>query len=206
MTSAGIFSAEDEPSANKTIFAAGVHDNQSLPKPKRLACLICRKRKLRCDGARPSCSTCSRLGHNCGYDEVRKKSGPKRGYVKALEERLKQVESLLHSQGSTAIRVNSFSTTDSCVCLPPASDLAIPRPFTDHGTVHWQANDSVESTQTGKNNFNFNTNMFPEFDTRSCNSTNEVMQLGLQEPSPPQDVIDELCAFSPPCRHNLFEG
>lgn len=62
--------------------------NNEVPKPKRLACMICRKRKLRCDGLKPSCSTCTRLGHSCAYDEVRKKSGPKRGYVKALEERL----------------------------------------------------------------------------------------------------------------------
>lgn len=65
-------------------------DNASVPKPKRLACMICRKRKLKCDGVRPSCSTCSRLGHTCAYDEVRRKSGPKRGYVKALEERLSE--------------------------------------------------------------------------------------------------------------------
>lgn len=65
-----------------------VPDNSSVPKPKRLACMICRKRKLKCDGIRPSCSTCSRLGHDCAYDEQRRKSGPKRGYVKALEERL----------------------------------------------------------------------------------------------------------------------
>ena len=62
--------------------------NSTVPKPKRLACMICRKRKLKCDGIKPSCSTCSRLGHTCAYDEVRRKSGPKRGYVKALEERL----------------------------------------------------------------------------------------------------------------------
>src|SRR5512140_1731021 len=62
--------------------------NSSVPKPKRLACMICRKRKLKCDGIKPSCSTCSRLGHTCAYDEVRRKSGPKRGYVKALEERV----------------------------------------------------------------------------------------------------------------------
>jgi hypothetical protein len=64
--------------------------NANIPKPKRLACMICRKRKLKCDGLRPSCSTCTRLGHSCAYDEVRKKSGPKRGYVKALEERLSE--------------------------------------------------------------------------------------------------------------------
>lgn len=67
-----------------------IPNNASVPKPKRLACMICRKRKLKCDGARPSCSTCSRLGHSCAYDEIRRKSGPKRGYVKALEERLRK--------------------------------------------------------------------------------------------------------------------
>ena len=59
-----------------------------VPKPKRIACIICRKRKLKCDGARPSCGTCSRLSHSCAYDEVRRKSGPKRGRVKELEAKL----------------------------------------------------------------------------------------------------------------------
>ncbi|OAA53760.1 c6 zinc finger domain containing protein [Niveomyces insectorum RCEF 264] len=76
--------------------------NAGIPRQKRLACLICRRRKLKCDGRRPSCSTCARLGHSCAYDEVRKKSGPKRGYVKALEERLKQVEVMLKSQDGHA--------------------------------------------------------------------------------------------------------
>ena len=59
-----------------------------LPRLKRIACIICRKRKLKCDGNRPKCATCARLGHKCAYDEVRRKSGPKRGYVKELEARL----------------------------------------------------------------------------------------------------------------------
>ena len=59
-----------------------------VPRLKRIACVICRKRKLKCDGSKPSCGTCSRLGHKCAYDEVRRKSGPKRGYVKELEARL----------------------------------------------------------------------------------------------------------------------
>lgn len=63
-------------------------ENGQVPRPKRIACVVCRKRKLRCDGKKPSCGTCSRLGHECAYDEVRRKSGPKRGYVKQLEARL----------------------------------------------------------------------------------------------------------------------
>ncbi|KAF3905491.1 hypothetical protein ABW20_dc0108616 [Dactylellina cionopaga] len=68
------------------------------PRQKRIACVVCRKRKLKCDGTRPACGTCSRLGHDCSYDEIRRKSGPKRGYVKALEARLAQVETLLKTQ------------------------------------------------------------------------------------------------------------
>lgn len=66
----------------------GTSESNFVPRPKRIACVICRRRKLKCDGRRPSCSTCSRLGHECAYDDVRKKSGPKRGYVKQLEARL----------------------------------------------------------------------------------------------------------------------
>lgn len=73
---------------NGSISTAGTYDQSELPKTKRIACVICRKRKLKCDGNRPKCATCARLGHNCAYDEVRKKSGPKRGYVKELEARL----------------------------------------------------------------------------------------------------------------------
>lgn len=84
-------------SANGESSATPTHPprNADVPKPKRLACMICRKRKLRCDGNRPRCSTCTRLGHDCAYDEVRRKSGPKRGYVKALEERLSTPVSLV---------------------------------------------------------------------------------------------------------------
>lgn len=62
------------------------------PRPKRVACVVCRKRKLKCDGQKPHCGSCARLGHDCAYSEVRKKSGPKRGYVKQLEARLGTVK------------------------------------------------------------------------------------------------------------------
>jgi hypothetical protein len=65
--------------------------NDGTAKTKRIACVLCRKRKLKCDGSRPSCATCKRLSHDCAYDEMRKKSGPKRGYVKLLEQRLRML-------------------------------------------------------------------------------------------------------------------
>lgn len=81
-------SGENRQSPTRTSGQEGQKDD-AANKPKRIACVLCRKRKLRCDGARPTCGTCKRLAHDCAYDEVRKKSGPKRGYVKLLEARLR---------------------------------------------------------------------------------------------------------------------
>jgi hypothetical protein len=62
--------------------------NEEIQNPKRNACNVCRKRKLRCDGGTPACGRCTRLKHDCEYSERRRKSGPRRGYVKVLETRL----------------------------------------------------------------------------------------------------------------------
>lgn len=78
--------SQQAPESNATNGQEAQQDSAS--RAKRIACVLCRKRKLRCDGARPTCSTCKRLSHDCAYDEVRKRSGPKRGYVKLLEQRL----------------------------------------------------------------------------------------------------------------------
>lgn len=103
-------------------------------KQKRVACVICRKRKLKCDGERPSCGTCSRLNHNCAYDEVRRKSGPKRGYVKELEARLGAIltrESLVEANmGRTQLKSRLSSRGTMPVLQQPQrpiSPLYLPR-------------------------------------------------------------------------------
>jgi hypothetical protein len=44
------------------------HDGQPYAKRRRVnaACQTCRKRKTRCSGERPECSTCTENGHSCG--------------------------------------------------------------------------------------------------------------------------------------------
>ncbi|KAM0274405.1 hypothetical protein ACHAQH_007874 [Verticillium albo-atrum] len=189
-------------------------DNASMPKPKRLACMICRKRKLKCDGIKPSCSTCTRLGHSCAYDEVRRKSGPKRGYVKALEERLKQVETLLNkTQDSSTgadtnapapLNLNSSSGSHTQVSTAGAgfqsqnTTLTVPN---DRDMDHWRF--AGESPQPGPamDDFNFNSGINaginPDMsmgtgNLSSANFTWEMIGLGLEEPLPPQETIDEL--------------
>ncbi|ANB15944.1 galactose-responsive transcription factor GAL4 [Sugiyamaella lignohabitans] len=62
---------------------------------RHVACSLCRKRKLKCDGKRPKCSTCAKQNHICEYTETFRKAGPRRGYVKTLEQRVSQLEQML---------------------------------------------------------------------------------------------------------------
>ncbi|KAL4729803.1 hypothetical protein ACLX1H_001831 [Fusarium chlamydosporum] len=174
-----------------------IPDNASVPKPKRLACMICRKRKLKCDGVRPSCSTCSRLGHTCAYDEQRRKSGPKRGYVKALEERLKQVETLLKTQEppqNVPKSVNVAMSGPPQTASPAALNLSnAPINLTGDHNIDQQWNFTVKSPQQGViEDFNFNASMDMGMNSVGGTFTWEMIGLGLEEPLPPQDTIDEL--------------
>lgn len=49
------------------------------------ACDRCRSRKDKCDGRKPSCSTCTTHGRVCSYDTNVKKRGLPEGYVRGLE-------------------------------------------------------------------------------------------------------------------------
>ncbi|KAI0508508.1 fungal-specific transcription factor domain-containing protein [Xylaria bambusicola] len=176
--------------------------NNDVPKPKRLACMICRKRKLRCDGIKPSCSTCTRLGHSCAYDEVRKKSGPKRGYVKALEERLKQVEELLKTQEPSSSASPETTKTPNVTFEPTRNHQTnTPAGFNvanpsigisgERDIDRWRFNG--ESPQgNGLDEFNFTSNMPINMNSMDPSFTWEMIGLGLEEPLPPQETIDEL--------------
>ncbi|KAF2731163.1 hypothetical protein EJ04DRAFT_584067 [Polyplosphaeria fusca] len=157
-------------------------------KPKRIACVLCRKRKLRCDGARPTCGTCKRLAHDCAYDEVRKKSGPKRGYVKLLEARLpEQVETLLKNQDSTDQTKDSTRTDSTSAYVANTISQGLPE------SGYLAAGDKAgltfpDSISPGPDGMSTSANTNPaegEFPW-------EMIGLGLDEPLPPQDVMDDL--------------
>ncbi|KAK2596610.1 hypothetical protein QQS21_006286 [Conoideocrella luteorostrata] len=69
------------------------------PKRRRiaLACNACRTRKSRCDGQRPTCSTCSQFNFECQYEPSDSSTNVilRKDYVSDLEERLKVVEGAL---------------------------------------------------------------------------------------------------------------
>ncbi|TVY19646.1 Citrinin biosynthesis transcriptional activator ctnR [Lachnellula arida] len=186
--------------ANTVVVDAGSGGDSGVPKPKRIACIICRKRKLKCDGTKPSCSTCTRLGHDCAYDEVRRKSGPKRGYVKALEERLKQVETLLKTQDPAVPDTPqpTFPQANVSGVAPrsiPAADFGVSNSSIGIAegvnAERWGFNGDSPA-QLSMDNMNFTADMNMGMGIDDNTFTWEMIGLGLEEPLPPQETIDEL--------------
>ncbi|KAG0327014.1 hypothetical protein BGZ99_008564 [Dissophora globulifera] len=80
-------------------------NNGAAPiKRKRLtqACDPCRKKKIKCNGVKPSCAHCTKLNATCTYLPSTKKRGPRQGYIELLERRLDKMEQLLQ-HGPAAI-------------------------------------------------------------------------------------------------------
>ncbi|CAL8583867.1 hypothetical protein XPA_009481 [Xanthoria parietina] len=190
----------------QTTNSEGPHaDDSEIPKPKRVACAICRKRKLKCDGGRPKCGTCARLGHNCAYDEVRRKSGPKRGYVKELEARLAQVETQLKTKTQEPTPSTSSQSQDQYIYTPPSDNV-----FAD--ATNASADGALTSDQMGiteptnpflnsmdlSNGGSTAPDLLPDLpDLNQAGAfddgmTWEMIGLGLEEPLPTQEAIDEL--------------
>ncbi|KAI1335982.1 fungal-specific transcription factor domain-containing protein [Xylariaceae sp. FL0016] len=65
-----------------------------------LACQRCKTRKQKCDGQRPACASCARLSIKCVYIvPLVPAAGEKKLYIKALEQRVAELESCLTSLG-----------------------------------------------------------------------------------------------------------
>ncbi|KAF7322228.1 Fungal-trans domain-containing protein [Mycena kentingensis (nom. inval.)] len=79
--------------ANKTSPVDGGH-HATLQRGK--ACLRCRKRKMRCDGAKPACQQCARAkkGDACEYDDGKGKTRTQilRETIVRLEQRVRELE------------------------------------------------------------------------------------------------------------------
>src|SRR5947208_13989462 len=80
-----------------SITSSNNHIETQPVKRKRLAqaCDVCLKKKVKCSGDKPSCSSCTRLGATCTYMPSTRKRGPRVGLVESLEKRLQQMEKLL---------------------------------------------------------------------------------------------------------------
>jgi Fungal Zn(2)-Cys(6) binuclear cluster domain len=57
-----------------------------------LACIACRRKKIRCSGQKPSCRHCLRSRTPCVYKVTARKAAPRTDYMSILDKRLKRME------------------------------------------------------------------------------------------------------------------
>ncbi|KAI4263339.1 MAG: hypothetical protein L6R42_001508 [Xanthoria sp. 1 TBL-2021] len=63
-------------------------DRKRLP----LACIACRRKKIRCSGEKPACKHCLRSRIPCVYKTTTRKAAPRTDYMAMLDKRLKRME------------------------------------------------------------------------------------------------------------------
>ncbi|KAK4861979.1 hypothetical protein LT330_003117 [Penicillium expansum] len=89
----------------------------------RLACDICRERKVRCDRGDPKCGRCARLGYDCSYQGRKRHRAAQADMPRQLcelQNRLAHAEALLRRTPSTAF------TPTTARQIPPHVDLSWP--------------------------------------------------------------------------------
>lgn len=57
-----------------------------------LACIACRRKKIRCSGEKPACKHCLRSRIPCVYKVTTRKAAPRTDYMAMLDKRLKKME------------------------------------------------------------------------------------------------------------------
>ncbi|ORX68518.1 hypothetical protein DL89DRAFT_179021 [Linderina pennispora] len=71
-------------------------DNEANKQPRLMrACDNCRRKKVKCDGSKPSCSHCTRMKLACHYSPLVRKKRVRRSIIEKLEERLESMEQML---------------------------------------------------------------------------------------------------------------
>jgi len=78
----------DPPPAWSEMKTKAGKDRKRLP----LACIACRRKKIRCSGEKPACKHCLRSRIPCVYKVTARKAAPRTDYMAMLDKRLKRME------------------------------------------------------------------------------------------------------------------
>ncbi|WVR07980.1 hypothetical protein IAU60_005023 [Kwoniella sp. DSM 27419] len=91
------------------------HQAHVTPLKRGDACLYCRKRRIKCSAAKPSCQHCAKAGRECVYD-----SGKPVSRVKQLEEKVAELETMLRAgaDGSRSTQGDGEGRTSSSESIP----------------------------------------------------------------------------------------
>ncbi|KAJ2812289.1 hypothetical protein H4S07_001502 [Coemansia furcata] len=74
---------------------AGEEEGASKQARLMRACDNCRRKKVKCNGTKPSCSHCTRMKLGCHYSPLVRKKRVRRSIIDKLEERLESMEQML---------------------------------------------------------------------------------------------------------------
>ncbi|KAI9307040.1 fungal-specific transcription factor domain-containing protein [Cunninghamella echinulata] len=131
-------------------------------KRKRLAqaCLVCRKKKTKCDGIKPVCGNCNRLNQQCSYAPSNRKRGSRQVHIEVLEQRLAKMESLLKNNNISTQSKNNDNNNSSRNKL----------------NIHYHNNNSNNSDNYN-NKYIINYGSIPTIDSSPSSSISKDMKL-----------------------------
>ncbi|CAE6420204.1 unnamed protein product [Rhizoctonia solani] len=93
--------------------------------PRGGACLVCRRRKQKCDATKPQCNECVSAGRNCQYedDTYRTRTQSLQDQIKELEAQIRVLE---EKKGSSSSKTPSERSSEtSSVHLSPSPSLSL---------------------------------------------------------------------------------
>ncbi|KAL4073767.1 hypothetical protein J3A83DRAFT_4231221 [Scleroderma citrinum] len=159
------------------------------------ACLRCRKRKMRCDGVKPTCQQCVRAKKPelCQYDDGKTKTKTQmlRENIERLEQRIRELEDPEYAPPAVSLQYPEFhrrseSTSSSSSGSPDSSGFSAP-----HSPFSPSATNSPQETW-----IHFHTSPSPT-------PANETCQMGQQ---PSVELSQMLVDTFAPHRHQCLLG
>ena len=126
---------------------------QSRPKKYGLSCLVCRRRKVKCDGGRPNCANCVRLSERCNYNVqdptiTRLQNALVRSEQRfsTLERNLQALLVLEPKQCQEGLR-EILAESDGAECHTPQASSSIDDPPNTVGTCHERPSERTDETR-----------------------------------------------------------
>jgi Fungal Zn(2)-Cys(6) binuclear cluster domain len=115
----GINDKEDTPPWSDLKTKAG-KERKRLP----LACIACRRKKIRCSGEKPACKHCMRSRIPCVYRATTRKAVPRTDYMAMLEKRVKRMEERIIKMVPEENRASTVASGRAVI--RPSTQAAVP--------------------------------------------------------------------------------
>lgn len=137
---------DEKPPAWSEMKTKAGKDRKRLP----LACIACRRKKIRCSGEKPACKHCLRSRIPCVYKVTARKAAPRTDYMAMLDKRLKRMEERVIK----IIPKEEKDDTDSiprAILKPPASGPNAKSGSRKRAAVEAFGHESEDSTESKLN-------------------------------------------------------